>query len=88
MVLVQPGLRQSLAADLQEQPKVHDLGTGGGEVEVVGCSGLLSGRQMYSPAPVRIAKSSESWISGRQSIEAGLLVSEYQYIDVIGAIAN
>src|SRR5882724_10535597 len=34
MVLVQPGLRQGLAADLQEQPKVCDLGTGGGEVEL------------------------------------------------------
>ena len=48
--------------------------------------GLLSGRQMRSPAPVHIARPSESWTSGRQSIAVGFAVSEYQYIEVSGAM--
>jgi hypothetical protein len=48
--------------------------------------GLLSGRQMRSPAPVQSARPSESWISGRQSIAVGFAVSEYQYIEVRGAM--
>ena len=49
------------------------------------CAGLLSGRQMCSPLPVHIARPSESWTSGRQSMPARFTVSEYQYIVVSGA---
>ena len=48
--------------------------------------GLLSGRQMRSPVPVHIARPSESCTSGRQSIAVGFAVSEYQYIEVSGAM--
>ena len=39
---------------------------------------------MRSPLPFHIARPSESCTSGRQSTPAGLVVSEYQYIDVSG----
>ena len=50
------------------------------------CGGLLSGRQMRSPAPVHIARPSESCTSGRQSIAVAFIVSENQYIEVSGAM--
>ncbi len=50
--------------------------------------GLLSGRQMRSPAPVQSARPSESWISGRQSMAVGFAVSEYQYMEVSGRDAE
>ena len=50
------------------------------------CGGLLSGRQSRSPLPVHIARPSESWTSGRQSIAVSFLVSENQYIEVSGAM--
>ncbi len=43
---------------------------------------------MYSPAPVHMTSPSESWISGRQSTGPGLLVSEYQYMEVMGAMPS
>src|SRR3546814_3463654 len=55
------------------------------KAEAVTCSGLLSGRQSRSPAPVQSASPSESWTSGRQSTRYGRLPSENQYIDVSGA---
>jgi len=48
--------------------------------------GLFSGRHSRSPLPDHIAKPSESWTSGRQSIAVSFLVSEYQYIEVSGAM--
>ena len=48
--------------------------------------GLLSGRQMRSPLPVHSASPSESWISGRQSTAVAFAFSEYQYIEVRGAM--
>ena len=50
--------------------------------------GLFSGRQMCSPLPVQIARPSESWISGRQSTAVGFAVSEYQNIEVSGAMPS
>jgi hypothetical protein len=54
--------------------------------EVMIRGGLLRGRQMRSPLPVHRAKPSESWISGRQSTAVVLAFSEYQYMEVRGAI--
>ena len=48
--------------------------------------GLLSGRHRRSPLPDHIDRPSESCTSGRQSIAVCFLVSEYQYIDVSGAM--
>ena len=48
--------------------------------------GLLSGRHSRSPLPVHIARPSESCTSGRQSIAVSFFVSEYQYIEVSGAM--
>ena len=48
--------------------------------------GLLSGRQMRSPVPVHMARPSESWISGRQSMAVVFDFSEYQYMEVSGAM--
>ena len=48
--------------------------------------GLLSGRHSRSPLPDHIARPSESWTSGRQSIAVSFLVSENQYIEVSGAM--
>jgi hypothetical protein len=50
--------------------------------------GLLSGRQIRSPPPVHMASPSESWTSGRQSTAPGFAFSEYQYIEVSGAMPN
>ena len=43
---------------------------------------------MRSPLPVHMARPSESWISGRQSMAVFLDFSEYQYIDVSGAMPS
>ena len=48
--------------------------------------GLLSGRHSRSPLPDHIDRPSESCTSGRQSIAVCFFVSEYQYIDVSGAM--
>ena len=47
--------------------------------------GLLSGRQIRSPAPFQIASPSESWTSGRQSAIFSRPYSAYQNIEVKGA---
>ena len=47
--------------------------------------GLLSGRQMRSPAPFQIASPSESCTSGRQSAIFSRPYSAYQNIEVSGA---
>jgi hypothetical protein len=56
------------------------------KAEVMFRGGLLRGRQMRSPAPVHSASPSESWISGRQSIAVLFAFSEYQYMEVSGAM--
>ena len=48
--------------------------------------GLLSARHSRSPLPDHISSPSESCTSGRQSIAVSFLVSEYQYIEVHGAM--
>ncbi len=50
--------------------------------------GLFSGRSARSPAPVQSARPSESWTSGRQSTAVALAFSEYQYIEVSGAMPS
>src|SRR5260370_37025613 len=49
-------------------------------------AGLFNGRQMRSPAPVHRASPSESCTSGRQSTAVGFIVSENQYIELMGAV--
>ena len=48
--------------------------------------GSFNGRQSRSPLPDHISSPSESCTSGRQSIAVGFAVSEYQYIEVKGAM--
>ena len=58
------------------------------QVGVITRGGLLSGRHNRSPAPVAMARPSESWISGRQSGALARFVSENQYMLVSGAMPS
>ena len=53
---------------------------------VMTCGGLTIGRQMRSPLPVKIAKPSLSWISGRQSRGSWRVSSPYQNMLEKGAM--
>src|SRR5260370_40799551 len=66
------------------RPKPRGFSSLKAEAKVAG--GLFNGRQMRSPAPVHRASPSESCTSGRQSTAVGLIVSENQYIELMGAI--
>ena len=66
------------------RPKPRGLLSENAETMIRG--GLLSGRQSRSPLPDHISSPSESCTSGRQSMAVSFLVSEYQYIEVKGAM--
>jgi periplasmic glucans biosynthesis protein len=59
-----------------------------GELAQYGLSARGVAIDVSSPGPFHMTNPSESWISGRQSTGPGSLVSEYQYMEVMGAMPS